>query len=54
MFYDVKGGDKGKLSWEEKLQMMTNKDQKLLFSEFMKSVLDFQLMEHEKFLKKFR
>jgi len=54
IFYDMRINDKAKLSREEKLQLMANKDQKLFFSEFMKCVLDFQLAEHEKFLKKFR
>jgi hypothetical protein len=45
---------KSKLTREEKLTLGSNRDQKILFSEFLKNVLDFQLGEHEKFLKKFR
>lgn len=39
---------------EERLALVAQKDSdKLLFSEFQKAVLDFQLKEHEKFLYKF-
>ena len=40
---------------EEKLSLLASKDsKKMLWSEFTKAVLDFQLQEHEKFLHKFR
>lgn len=32
---------KGKLSREEKLTLISNKDTKILFTEFLKAVLDF-------------
>jgi len=39
---------------EERLALVSQKDSdKLMFSEFTKAVLDFQLREHEKFLYKF-
>ena len=39
---------------EERLAMVSQKDSdKLMFEEFSKCVLDFQLREHEKFLYKF-
>lgn len=53
------GRDKGrnskrKMTREERLAMISQKDSsKLMFSEFIKIVLDFQLKEHEKFLYKF-
>ena len=38
---------------EERIALISQKDSdKLLFTEFMKAVLDFQLKEHEKFLYK--
>lgn len=58
-FADVSGSirleGKSKMSREEKLVLLASKDsKKLLFNEFLKTVLDFQLSEHEKFLFKFR
>lgn len=45
---------KRKLTREERLALVSQKDSdKLLYSEFLKAVLDFQLKEHEKFLYKF-
>lgn len=45
---------KRKLTREERLAMVSHKDSdKLMFTEFVKTVLDFQLKEHEKFLYKF-
>ena len=39
---------------EERLALVSQKDSdKLMFAEFSKAVLDFQLKEHEKFLFKF-
>lgn len=47
-------GAKRKMTREERIALISQKDSdKLLFSEFMKAVLDFQLKEHEKFLYKF-
>ena len=46
--------NKRKMTREERVAMVSQKDSdKLLFSEFSKCVLDFQLREHEKFLYKF-
>jgi len=43
-----------KLTREEMLQLMQNKDfDKLSYADFQKTILDFQLMEHEKFLFRF-
>ncbi len=43
-----------KLSREEMLALMSNKDsERLSYADFQKTILDFQLMEHEKFLFKF-
>ena len=45
---------KRKLTREERVALFAQKDSdKLLFSEFQKTVMDFQLKEHEKFLFKF-
>lgn len=45
---------KRKMTREERIALISQKDSdKLLFSEFLKAVLDFQLKEHEKFLYKF-
>lgn len=47
-------GSKRKMTREERIALIAQKDSdKLMFSEFMKAVLDFQLKEHEKFLYKF-
>lgn len=54
LFYDYRVTDKGKISREERLHLQANKENKFLWTEFTKAVLDFQLHEHEKFLKKFR
>lgn len=44
-----------KMTREEKLALLASKDsRKLLWAEFSKTVLDFQLNEHEKFLYSFR
>ena len=44
---------KRKMTREERIALISQKDSdKLLFTEFMKAVLDFQLKEHEKFLYK--
>lgn len=51
---DNNRAQKSKLTREERLALVAQKDSdKLLFSEFLKAVLDFQLKEHEKFLYKF-
>jgi len=51
---DKRRSSKRKMTREERLAMVSQKDSdKLLFTEFMKTVLDFQLKEHEKFLYKF-
>lgn len=51
---DKRRSSKRKMTREERLAMVSQKDSdKLLFNEFMKTVLDFQLKEHEKFLYKF-
>lgn len=51
---DPSRANKRKITREERLAMIAQKDSdKLLFSEFLKAVLDFQLKEHEKFLCKF-
>jgi Ca2+-binding EF-hand superfamily protein len=51
---DTNRAQKSKLTREERLALVAQKDSdKLLFSEFLKAVLDFQLKEHEKFLYKF-
>jgi Ca2+-binding EF-hand superfamily protein len=50
----ARNSGKRKLTREERLAMVSQKDSgKLLYSEFVKTVLDFQLKEHEKFLYKF-
>ena len=54
-FSDDGAMGKGKLSREEKLTLLSSKDsKKLMFSEFVKCVLDFQLGEHERFIDPFR
>lgn len=51
---DKRGSGKRKMTREERLALVSQKDvDKLMFSEFTKTVLDFQLKEHEKFLYKF-
>lgn len=51
---DSSRSGKRKLTREERMALVTQKDSdKLMFSEFTKAVLDFQLKEHEKFLYKF-
>jgi len=43
-----------KVSRDEESRRLKGKGEgKLLYSEFMKSILDFQLQEHEKFLSRF-
>ena len=45
---------KGKMSREERISLLASKDsRKLLWSEFLKCILDYQLTQHEAFLFKF-
>jgi Ca2+-binding EF-hand superfamily protein len=51
---DKNRSQRNKMTREERIKLVEQKDSdKLLFSEFLKAVLDFQLKEHEKFLYKF-